>query len=49
MMVYLFPHLGISPDPEAAIAYSLLIYGLGLFWSLFGGLAYLTLKSPQKK
>jgi len=49
MMVYLFPHLGISSDPEAAIAYSLLIYGLGLFWSLFGGLAYLTLKSPDKK
>lgn len=48
MMVYLFPHLGISPDPEAAIAYSLMIYGLGLFWALFGGLAYLTLKSPAK-
>jgi hypothetical protein len=49
MMVYLFPHLGISPDPEAAIAYSLLIYGLGLCWSLFGGIAYLSLKSPDKK
>ena len=49
VMVYLFPHLGISTDPESAIAYSLMIYGMGLFWSLFGGLAYLTLKSPHKK
>ena len=49
VMVFLFPHLGISPDPESAIAYSLLIHGLGLFWSLFGGLAYLTLRSPHKK
>ena len=46
MMVYLFPHLGISPDPESAIAFSLMIYGMGLFWSLLGGLAYLTLRSP---
>lgn len=49
VMVFLFAHLGISPDTESAIAYSLLIYGLGLFWSLLGGLAYLTLKSPEKK
>ena len=49
VMVYLFPHLGISNDPESAIAYSLMIYGMGLFWSLLGGLAYLTLKSPHKK
>jgi uncharacterized membrane protein YbhN (UPF0104 family) len=49
VMIYLFAHLGISQDPESAIAYSLLIYGLGLFWSLFGGLAYLTLKTPEKK
>ena len=49
VMIFLFAHLGISQDPEAAIAYSLLIYGLGLFWSLFGGLAYLTLKTPEKK
>lgn len=49
MMVYLFPHLGIHPDPEAAIAYSLMIHGLGLFWSLFGGLAYLTLPSSGKR
>jgi hypothetical protein len=48
-MIFLFAHLGISQDPEPAIAYSLLIYGLGLFWSLFGGLAYLTLKTPEKK
>ncbi|MCX6935020.1 MAG: lysylphosphatidylglycerol synthase transmembrane domain-containing protein [Verrucomicrobia bacterium] len=48
VMVFLFLHLGISSDPAAAIAYSLLIYGLGLFWSLFGGLAYLTLKSSAK-
>jgi len=47
--VYLFLHLGISSDPETAIAYSLLLYGLGLFWSLFGGLAGITLKSPHKK
>ena len=49
VMVFLFAHLGISQDAESAIAYSLLIYGLGLFWSLFGGLAYLTLQSPAKK
>jgi len=49
VMVFLFAHLGISQDAESAIAYSLLLYGLGLFWSLFGGLAYLTLKSPAKK
>ena len=49
VMVFLFAHLGISQDAESAIAYSLLIYGLGLFWSLFGGLAYLTLKSPAQK
>jgi len=49
VMVFLFVHLGISQDAESAIAYSLLLYGLGLFWSLFGGLAYLTLKSPEKK
>lgn len=49
MMVFLFARLGISPDPESAIAYSLLIYGLGLFWSLLGGLAYLTLKTPFPK
>lgn len=49
VMVFLFAHLGISQDAESAIAYSLLIYGLGLFWSLFGGLAYLTLQSPEKK
>ena len=48
VMVFLFAHLGISQGAESAIAYSLLIYGLGLFWSLFGGLAYLTLKSPAK-
>ena len=49
VMVFLFIHLGISQDAESAIAYSLLIYGMGLFWSLFGGLAYLTLKSPPTK
>ena len=49
VMVFLFAHLGISQDAESAIAYSLLIYGLGLFWSLLGGLAYLTLKSPEKR
>ena len=49
VMVFLFLHLGLGTDPESAIAYSILIYGLGLFWSLFGGLAYLTLKSPQPK
>ena len=49
VMVFLFAHLGISQDPESAIAYSLLIYGMGLFWSLLGGLAYLTLRSPDKK
>jgi uncharacterized membrane protein YbhN (UPF0104 family) len=49
VMIFLFSHLGISQDAESAIAYSLLIYGLGLFWSLFGGLAYLTLKAPEKK
>ena len=49
VMIFLFAHLGISQDQESAIAYSLLIYGLGLFWSLFGGLAYLTLKTPEKK
>ncbi|MFZ9874692.1 MAG: lysylphosphatidylglycerol synthase domain-containing protein, partial [Candidatus Methylacidiphilales bacterium] len=49
VMIFLFAHLGISQDPEPAIAYSLLIYGLGLFWSLFGGLAYLTLQTPEKK
>ena len=49
VMVFLFAHLGISQDAESAIAYSLMIYGLGLFWSLFGGLAYLTLKSPAIK
>jgi len=48
VMVFLFLHLGISPETESAIAYSLLIYGLGLFWSLLGGFAYLTLKSPAK-
>ena len=49
VMVFLFAHLGISQDAESAIAYSLLIYGLGLFWSLLGGIAYLTLKSPEKR
>ena len=48
VMIFLFAHLGISPDKESAIAYSLLIYGMGLFWSMWGGLAYLTLRSPQK-
>jgi hypothetical protein len=48
-MVFIFLHLGLGTDAESAIAYSILIYGLGLFWSLFGGLAYLTLKSPQPK
>jgi len=48
VMIFLFAHLGISQDAESAVAYSLLIFGLGLFWSLFGGLAYLTLKSPGK-
>jgi hypothetical protein len=47
-MVFLFAHLGLGASPEAAIAYSLLLYGIGLFWSLFGGLAYLTLRSPKK-
>ena len=48
VMVFLFAHLGISQDAESAIAYSLLIYGMGLFWGLWGGLFYLTLKSPAK-
>jgi len=48
-MVFLFAHLGLGAGPEAAIAYSLLLYGIGLFWSLFGGLAYLTLRSPEKQ
>ena len=48
VMIFLFARLGVSQDTESAIAYSLLIFGLGLFWSLFGGLAYLTLKSPGK-
>jgi uncharacterized membrane protein YbhN (UPF0104 family) len=47
VMVFLFLHLGLGADPESAIAYSVLIYGLGLFWSLWGGLAYLTLRSPD--
>ena len=47
VMVFLFLHLGLGADPESAIAYSVLIYGLGLFWSLLGGLAYLTLRSPD--
>ena len=49
VMVFLFLHLGLGADPESAIAYSILIYGLGLFWSLWGGLAYLTLRSPDPK
>jgi uncharacterized membrane protein YbhN (UPF0104 family) len=49
VMVFLFAHLGLGAGPEAAIAYSLLLYGIGLFWSLFGGLAYLTLRSPKKQ
>jgi uncharacterized membrane protein YbhN (UPF0104 family) len=49
VMVFLFLHLGLGADPESAIAYSVLIYGLGLFWSLWGGLAYLTLRSPDPK
>ena len=47
VMVFLFLHLGLGADPESAIAYSVLIYGLGLFWSLWGGFAYLTLRSPD--
>jgi len=47
VMIFLFLHLGIGTDPESAIAYSILIYGLGLFWSLLGGIAYLTLRSPE--
>ncbi len=49
VMIFLFLHLGLGSDPESAIAYSVLIYGLGLFWSLWGGLAYLTLRSPDPK
>jgi glycosyltransferase 2 family protein len=49
VMVFLFAHLGLGAGPESAIAYSLLLYGIGLFWSLFGGLAYLTLQSPKKQ
>lgn len=49
VMIFLFLHLGLGTDPESAIAYSVLIYGLSLFWSLFGGLAYLTLRSPLPK
>lgn len=48
VMVFLFAHLGISHDTESAVAYSLLLYGLALVWGLFGGLAYLTLRSPGK-
>jgi len=47
VMIFLFLHLGLGTDPESAIAYSILIYGLGLFWSLLGGIAYLTLRSPS--
>jgi len=47
VMIFLFLHLGLGADPESAIAYSILIYGLGLFWSLLGGIAYLTLRSPE--
>ncbi len=47
VMIFLFLHLGLGTDPESAIAYSILIYGLGLFWSLLGGFAYLTLRSPR--
>ena len=47
VMIFLFLHLGLGTDPESAIAYSILIYGLGLFWSLLGGIAYLTLRSPE--
>jgi uncharacterized membrane protein YbhN (UPF0104 family) len=47
VMIFLFLHLGLGTDPESAIAYSILIYGLGLFWSLLGGIAYLTLRSPD--
>ena len=47
VMIFLFLHLGLGADPESAIAYSILIYGLGLFWSLLGGIAYLTLRSPS--
>ncbi|KRP31819.1 MAG: hypothetical protein ABS32_05900 [Verrucomicrobia subdivision 6 bacterium BACL9 MAG-120820-bin42] len=49
VMIFLFLHLGLGTDPESAIAYSILIYGLGLFWSLLGGLAYLTLRSPRSQ
>ena len=49
VMIFLFLHLGLGTDPESAIAYSILIYGLGLFWSLGGGIAYLTLRSPNPK
>jgi uncharacterized membrane protein YbhN (UPF0104 family) len=47
VMIFLFLHLGLGADPESGIAYSILIYGLGLFWSLLGGIAYLTLRSPE--
>ncbi len=49
VMIFLFAHLGISQEKEPAIAFSILLWGLGFFWSLLGGLAYLTWRTPQKK